>query len=195
MIAEVTPQLWWYVARASGIVAYALAALSVGLGLSFSSRIVRRRGAPAWLNDVHRFLGGLTVAFTATHLLGLWADTFVHFGPAELLVPMASTWQPGAVAWGVVAAYFLVAVELTSLAMRRLPRRLWHSVHLTSLGVFALATVHALVAGTDTTSHAAVWIAAGTTFALSFLALYRLLTTRTRPAVATATKREMANAA
>ena len=195
MIAEVNPQLWWYVARASGLVAYALAALSVGLGLSFSSRLVRRRGAPAWMNDVHRFLGALTVAFTAVHLAGLWADSYVHFGPAELFVPMASRWQPGAVAWGVVAAYFLAAVELTSLTMRRLPRRLWHSVHVTSLGVFALATVHALVAGTDTTSRAAAWTAVGATSIVLFLALYRLLTRRARPVAASPRKREMAEAA
>ncbi len=36
MIAEVTPQLWWYVARASGLTAYTLATLSVLLGLAFS---------------------------------------------------------------------------------------------------------------------------------------------------------------
>ena len=178
MIAEVTPQLWWYVARASGLVAYALAALSVALGLSFSARLVRRKGAPAWLNDAHRFLGALTVAFTAVHLTGLWADTYVHFGPTELFVPMASTWQPGAVAWGVVALYLLVAIELTSLAMRRLNRRFWHSVHITSIAMFLLATMHALVAGTDTTSRTAAWLALGTTAAITFLILYRLLTRR-----------------
>lgn len=46
--------------------------------------------------------------------------------------------------------YLLLAAELTSLARRRLPRRLWWRVHLASFGLFAASTVHALTAGTDT---------------------------------------------
>ena len=185
MIAEVTPQLWWYVARASGLTAYALATLSVLLGLAFSARAVRRRGAPAWMNDLHRFLGLLTVMFTAVHLLGLWADSYVHFGPSDLFVPMASTWSPGAVAWGVVAAYLLVAIELTSWARRLLPRRFWHTVHLSSIGLFAFATVHAVQAGTDTDMVALVWTFVGCVLTVGFLVTYRLLTRRStlvRPA-------------
>jgi hypothetical protein len=178
MIAEVTPQLWWYVARASGLTAYALATSSVLLGLAFSARAVRRRGAPAWMNDLHRFLGFLTVVFTAVHLLGLWADSYVHFGPSELFVPMASTWNPGAVAWGVVAAYLLVAIELTSWARRWLSRRLWHTVHLSSIGLFALATVHAVQAGTDTGTVALAWTFVGSVLLVGFLVMYRVLTRR-----------------
>jgi predicted phage tail protein len=44
----------------------------------------------------------------------------------------------------------LLAVELTSLARRRIPRRLWRQVHLGSFVLFGTSTVHALTAGTDT---------------------------------------------
>ena len=47
-------------------------------------------------------------------------------------MPFASSYKPAAVALGVVAMYLLLAIELTSLAMRKLPRRTWHAVHLTS---------------------------------------------------------------
>jgi hypothetical protein len=33
--------------------------------------------------------------------------------------------------------------------MHRLPRALWHTVHLTSFGLFAVATVHGFAAGAD----------------------------------------------
>ena len=72
--------------------------------------------------DLHKFLGTLSLVFVAVHLGALWADNYVHFGASELFVPMASTWRPGAVAWGIVAMYLLVAIQLTSWAMRRLPR-------------------------------------------------------------------------
>ncbi len=141
-------QTWWFVARSGGIVAWALAALAVIGGLQLSTRLVRRP-APAWMLDVHRFLGGLAVVFLGTHLLGLAVDEFIGFGPADLLVPFASSYKPAAVALGVVAMYLLLAVEVTSLVMRRIPRRAWHAVHLSSYAIFVVATVHGLTAGTD----------------------------------------------
>lgn len=60
------------------------------------------------------------------------------------------------VAWGIVALYvlalyLLVAAELTSLAMRHLPRGLWHAIYLSSFAIFVLVTVHAFSAGADAT--------------------------------------------
>jgi len=141
-------QTWWYVARAGGIVAWALAALAVIWGLQLSTRLVRKP-APAWVLDLHRFLGGLAVVFVGVHLLGLAIDSFIGFGPAELFVPFASSYKPTEVALGVVAMYLLVAVEVTSLLMKRMPRRVWHGVHYASYAVFVLGTVHGLLAGTD----------------------------------------------
>jgi DMSO/TMAO reductase YedYZ heme-binding membrane subunit len=46
--------------------------------------------------------------------------------------------------------WILVAVEVTSLAMRHMPRRVWHAVHLSSYALFVSATVHAFAAGPDT---------------------------------------------
>jgi DMSO/TMAO reductase YedYZ heme-binding membrane subunit len=62
---------------------------------------------------------------------------------------MASTWKPGPVAWGVVGFYLLLAVEITSLLQRRMPRRWWRRVHLMSFPLYVVATIHLLAAGTD----------------------------------------------
>ena len=94
-------------------------------------------------------MGGLAVVFTGVHLAGLVADSYIDFGVRELLVPFASGWQPGAVALGVVGVYLLVAIEVTSLLMKRLPRRFWRGVHFSSYALFVLATGHLLFAGTD----------------------------------------------
>ncbi len=144
------PQVWWFVARSSGIIAWALVTLSVCWGLFLSTKAFSRAVGPAWLLDLHRYLGGLAVTFTAIHLVGLAADNYITFGWFEMFVPMASEWRPGAVAYGIVGLYLLVAIELTSLWMRRLPRRLWRWVHRTSFVLYGVATYHAFVAGTDT---------------------------------------------
>jgi predicted ferric reductase len=143
------PQVWWFVSRSSGIVAWALLTLSVCWGLFISTKAVAKASSPAWLLDLHRYLGGLAVIFTGIHLVGLVADNYVTFGWAETFIPMASTWKPGPVAFGIVGFYLLLAVELTSLAMKRLPRRLWRWVHRSSFVLYFVATYHAISAGTD----------------------------------------------
>ena len=89
--------LAWYVARASGMVALALLAASVAWGLLFGTRLLQGRPSPKWLLDLHRFLGGLSVSFTAVHVAALVADDYVSFGPTDILVPFASAWRPGPV--------------------------------------------------------------------------------------------------
>jgi predicted ferric reductase len=174
----VTTQLSWHVARATGVVAWALLTAAVVWGLLLSTRLARGRPTPVWLLDMHRFIGGAAVSFTLLHLGGLVADTYVHFGLADLLVPYASSWRPGAVALGVVSLYLLMAVELTSLLMRRIPRSVWRGVHLTSFVLFWSATFHFVVAGTDAGHPLARWginLAAAT---VVFLSLVRILSPR-----------------
>ena len=173
-----TEQIWWYVARSSGIVAWALAAAAVAWGLLASSKILGGRLTAKWIVDLHRFLGGLTVVFVAVHLASLLADSYVEFSIADLLVPFASEWHPAAVAWGIVAFYLLIAVEVSSLGMRRIPRRWWRAVHFSSFALFATGTIHALTAGTDVANPAFRWTVVATVAIVTFLTAYRALTSR-----------------
>ena len=140
----------WYIARAAGLVGWGLLAAATLWGLALSTKVLGKRPRPNWLLDLHRWLGGVALIFTGVHVLALLADTYVHFGLASVLVPFASTWHPVAVAWGVVAGYLLVAVELTSLARAHLPKIVWRRVHFASFLLFVMATIHGLTAGTDT---------------------------------------------
>lgn len=168
-------QLTWYAARASGVVAWALAAASVLWGLALSTHALGKRPRPAWLFDLHRFLGGIAVVFTAVHVVAIVLDSYVHFGLADVLVPLASSWHPVAVAWGIVAMYVLLAVELTSVARSHIPKRLWRRVHFASFAVYVLGTVHALTAGTDSRSPAFVVAVLLTTAVVISLTTFRVI--------------------
>ena len=161
----------WYVARSAGLVAWSLLAASVlwGLAMSTRARAFGRRPRPAWMLDLHRWLGGLATIFVGVHVLAILADSYVHFTLLSVLVPFASSWRPAAIAWGVVGLYLLLAVELTSLARTRLPRRAWRAVHFASFPLFLTATVHAFTAGTDAGSWA--FVAAATTSVLAVAGL------------------------
>lgn len=142
-------QLWWHLARASGIVAWVLLSCGVLWGLLLSTRILRDIDRPAWLIDLHRWFGTLTWATTAIHIATLFADSYVQFDVPDLFVPLVSPWKPVAVAWGIVGMYLILVVQVTSRWMKRLPRQVWHAVHLSSYVAFALVTIHAFAAGTD----------------------------------------------
>jgi DMSO/TMAO reductase YedYZ heme-binding membrane subunit len=163
------PKLWWYLARTTGIVTWGLATTSVLVGLALSSRALGRKPTAPWLLDLHRFLGGLAVVMLAGHLGALWADSYSHIALREMLIPMASTFRPGAVTWGVVAMYALVAVEASSLAIRRLPRSVWRSIHTVSFVSFGAGTVHLWQAGSDSGNSLLRWVVAGAVFAVVVL--------------------------
>jgi predicted ferric reductase len=171
----VNDKLWWYTARAGGLTAWWLVSIAVLWGLLLSTRVLQGKPKPAWLLDLHRFLGGLSVVFTGVHVAALAADSWVHFGWADVLVPFASDWRPAATAWGIVAMYLLVAVQGTSLLMRKLPRRLWRQVHTTSFGLFLLSGVHAFTAGTDRGNPAVQWTGLLIATAFLFLLAYRFV--------------------
>lgn len=178
------PQFWWYVTRASGLIAWLALTASVLWGVVLSTKAFPRRRRPAWLLDLHRWLGGLTVAFVAIHLVALLADSYVEFDLIDLVVPFASDWEPAAIAFGVIALWFLVAIEATSLAMRRLPKSIWRGVHLTGYAVFWLVSIHAALAGTDPSHRLYQVTAVASIVAVAWATMYRVANRRavTRPA-------------
>ncbi|MGE0308700.1 MAG: hypothetical protein AB7N61_17475 [Acidimicrobiia bacterium] len=140
---------WWYVARTTGIVAWALASASVIIGMILSTRVLGRRPTGPWLLDLHRFTAGLSMLFVAIHLLGLWGDSYLHFAWREFLLPGASSYRPGAVTWGIVAGYALLIVQGSSMLMRRMPRRWWRAIHQLSFVSFISSSIHLWQSGTD----------------------------------------------
>lgn len=143
---------WWHVSRASATVAWVLVLITCAWGILLATRLFRGWDRPAWLLDLHRWLGSLLVASTALHMLALVGDNYTHFTASHLLVPFASEWKPGAVALGVVGFWMLAAVQATSWMMKKLPKQLWRVVHMASYVAFVMVTWHAITAGTDASS-------------------------------------------
>lgn len=172
------PELWWYLTRATGITAWVAALGSTLAGLALATRTLGKKPKGPWLLDLHRGLAGVTLTFTALHVGSLVADSYVHFGVADVLVPLASGWKPLAVAGGVVAMWLYVAVEASSLAMRRLPKRVWRTIHLASHGAAVAATLHAFTAGTDAGHPLVVAVAVVAVSAAVFMFTYRAVQPR-----------------
>jgi DMSO/TMAO reductase YedYZ heme-binding membrane subunit len=168
-------EFWWYVTRASGMVAAVLLILTLIWGLLITTKLIDRRGLPAWLTDLHRYLGGLSVVFIAVHMAALVFDNYLTFSWSDLFVPFASSWKAGPVAWGVGAFWGLVIVEGTSLAQRRMNRRLWRGLHFLAYPVALMTALHAAQAGTDAGNPLFRVVSIGLIGVLSALTIFRIL--------------------
>ena len=180
----------WYLSRASGMVAWIVLGITCLWGILLVTRMLKPADRPAWLLDLHRYLGVLSIVTTLAHMLTLIGDNWVYFGWRELLLPQASLWRTTAVTWGVLAFYLLVVIQVSSWTMKWLPRRLWHAIHLLSYVLFAMVTVHGFMAGSDSTNIVFFTIAVGGIAILLFAFVARVLQGRAKK-----TQRAAANAA
>jgi DMSO/TMAO reductase YedYZ heme-binding membrane subunit len=168
---------WWYLARSTGLIAGVLLVAAFVWGVMLSTQLVKPVKRAAWLLDLHRWLGGLTVVFVVLHLVGLLADSYVNFDLKSIFIPFASTWRPTAVAWGVAGLYILTAIQLTSWqpVRSRLSRRVWRAIHLLSFALLWVVAMHAGAAGTDVGNRLYL-VSLVVLVGLSvFIVLYRLL--------------------
>jgi ferredoxin-NADP reductase len=170
--------VWWYAARASGLVAWVLLAVSVVGGLVLITRLTRG-SARAWILGLHEFVGVLAVVFTGIHLVSVFATNQLRIGLWELLVPFTRPNNPVAQGCGVLALYLLTAVMVTSWARASLPWRWWRRLHLLTFPLFALACAHTALAGTDTTNPILHWASLLVGAVILFLAGLRLFAIRT----------------
>jgi predicted ferric reductase len=153
----------WSIARASGITAFVALSLDVIFGLFVSTRAADQLLPRASSTELHRWLSGVALSLTATHLVALLVDPFVGYDVLDLLVPMVSSYRPVAVGLGVVAACGAVAVHGSFAMRKRLGPKTWRRLHFVSFGVYTAALLHGLLAGTDTTQAGvqALYLASG----------------------------------
>ncbi|MEQ1704032.1 MAG: ferric reductase-like transmembrane domain-containing protein [Ilumatobacteraceae bacterium] len=165
----------WHLARSSGWVAWLLLGCTVVWGALAAGRMVAGRTMPRWLLELHRHLSWLTVVLLAVHLGALLADDYVEFGVADVLLPGAAAWRTAAVAWGVVALWLLLIVQVSSLRQLRLTRRWWRRLHLLSYPAWCLGGWHGVQAGTDAGTTLVRLLVAATVSAVSFVVIGRMM--------------------
>ena len=147
-----TDPTFWILARASGLLAYALLTTSLLAGLVLKARPFGAALRPATVTDLHRFLALLGLGAVTLHGAALLLDRAVPFTVAQLLVPGLAPYRPLWTGLGVLAAELMLVVYASFAVRRRIGSRNWRRLHWAAYLVFALATVHGLTSGTDSGS-------------------------------------------
>ena len=168
----------WYVARASGMVAFALLTTTIAIGLLMSGRARLRRWPRFAIEDVHRFASLLTWSFVGIHVLALLVDSYLPFTVADLLVPGIAPYRPVATALGIVAMELLAALALANVLRTRISYRFWRRTHYLNFAVWLLVLGHGITAGSDSDTLWGLALYVLSASVVAGLTAWRVLSTR-----------------
>jgi sulfoxide reductase heme-binding subunit YedZ len=168
-------QIWWYITRAAGLVAYLLLWLSTAWGLAVSSKIFDPLLQRNYTYDFHQFISLLAIGFLGLHISVLLLDNYLPFSVTQVLVPFTSTYRPLWVGIGVISLYLTLLVTVTFYMRRRIGMRAFRIIHVLSLVAFLGATLHGLYSGTDSPLLPMQLVYKGSLLSVIFLTAYWLI--------------------
>jgi len=155
--ADPSIYIWWLVSRASGILALGLISLSVLIGLTMATKILRRPGMGRKLVRLHEHVALVGMIAIAVHGLALLGDPWLHPGVKGLTVPFTMSYRPLFTGLGLIGGYLAALLGLSFYARRRVGVRLWRKLHRATVLVWVLGIVHTIGAGSDAST---VWLRA-----------------------------------
>jgi hypothetical protein len=175
----------WLAGRATGITAYVLLTVLVGLGLILSHptnqstwRLSKR------LFPWHENLFVFVVAFLAAHIVSIILDPFAGVGVAGSFIPGLSAYRSAPVALGTLGLYAALVSGFTARWSGLLPKGLWLKLHRFALVAWIASWLHGLLAGTDGVALIPLYV--GTGLAVLVAGAYRYWVSRkSRPTFAT----------
>lgn len=122
------------------------------MGFALAARL-RDRRLMSWLNaDLHQYVSVLALGFAAFHVLILLGDRYYTFGLVQLAVPFAAPYRRLWTGLGSLALWMALLLYGSLYARRLIGYRGWRLVHYATPLPLALAVVHGLAAGSDTSS-------------------------------------------
>lgn len=176
-----TDPTFWIAARAAGLAAYVLLTCSVVAGLVLKSRPFGTRLKPSTVTDLHRFLALLGLGAIALHGVALALDTAVPIPWTALLVPGQATYRPFWTGAGVVSAEAMVLVYLSFGIRKRIGVKNWRRLHWATYAIFAGATLHGLLGGSDSNRPWALYLYFGAVGFVITATVWRALVPPARP--------------
>ena len=139
----------WYATRATGLMAMMLFSGVTLLGILTAGGLRSKRIPHAAVALIHRNISLLSVMFLAVHIGTTVADNYVNVNLSDVFVPFFSDYRPIWVGLGSIAVDLMLAILVTSLLRRRIPREIWRAIHWLAYGSWGIALAHSITIGTD----------------------------------------------
>lgn len=176
------PKAYWYLARSSAFIAYALLWASMVFGLIITNKMARVWPGGPTAFDLHQHVSLLGLAFALFHGLILVGDRYIGYTVGQVLIPFAGLgYRPTWVGIGQLGFYLLAIVALSFYVRKSIGHKAWRLIHYFSFLMFVMAMAHGVMSGTDSGAWwatALYWSSGGSTL---FLTVYRILITAFKP--------------
>lgn len=127
--------IWWYITRASGLMAYLLVWLSRLWGFAISSKIFDSFLKRVFIYDLHEHLSLLSLGFVVLHVVALLLDRVEPLKLVEVLVPFVSNYRPFWTGIGIIAFYLSILVTVTFHIRSRISMKAFRTTHYLSVQV------------------------------------------------------------
>ena len=164
---------FWMLARASGLLAYAALTAATLLGLLVKARPFRSLSRLR-VTDLHRFVALIGLGALSGHGVALVLMAMPMPVPA-LVIPGLSPYRPVWTAAGVIAGNCCCSSSPRFPCAASSVPRTWRRLHWATYAMFALAAVHGIGSGTDTSRPWVMAFYAGTIGAVTAATVWRAL--------------------
>ena len=168
---------FWFIARITGLTAFAVLSLSVLSGEALRTSVLDFLAKNRAIRKLHDFTTPLWLPLVFAHVIALLFDKTAAIQPINVVIPFVTTYEPYLVpiGLGTVAFDIVMIVTITSWLRSRMNNTLWMWIHRTSYIAFVAVFFHAALSGTDFDAPLVSALAWSTAAGLAILGISRIV--------------------
>jgi sulfoxide reductase heme-binding subunit YedZ len=166
---------FWFIARITGLTAFAVLSLSVLSGEALRTSVLDFVAKNRAVRKLHDFTTPLWLPLVFAHIIALLFDKTARIGLLNIFVPFTTDYGALAIGLGTVAFDIVMVVTVTSWLRSRMNNTLWMWIHRTSYIAFVAIFFHAALSGTDFDAPLVSALAWSTAAGLAILGVSRMI--------------------
>ena len=166
---------FWFLARVTGLSAFAVLSLSVLSGEALRTSVLDFLANNRALRKLHDFTTPLWIPLAVAHCVALVLDQTARIRPLDLFVPFQTEYGQLPIGLGTISLDIVLVVVLTSWIRSRMNNTLWTWIHRTAYVGFVALFFHAALSGTDFDAPLVSALAWSTAAGLAILGLSRIV--------------------
>lgn len=167
--------VFWEIARASGLAAYAALCISVLSGIAPRTQALSFLASNRAVRALHDWTPWIVIPAALVHIVALLLDATARIGILDVFVPFLTSYGQLAIGLGTISLDLLIVVLVTTWLRGRFSNEAWKWWHRVSYLGFGTMFLHSILAGTDLTSPVIAALSWAALIGIAYYALERLV--------------------
>ena len=166
--------VFWQIARASGLAAYAALCIAVLSGVAPRTQALSFLANNRAVRALHDWSPWIVIPAVLAHIVALLLDATARVGMLDVFVPFLMSYGQLAIGLGTISLDLLIIVLVTTWIRRRMSNNAWQWWHRVSYVGFVTMFLHANLSGTDLTSPIIAALSWASAIGIAYYALERV---------------------